>query len=377
MDPRLTVKIMNMIFENPLMPASGPLVEGLGNLLSLDGTLLGGLVTKTISREGAVVKKPCIVGGRHGIANSELWSEQDLDYWYEALDEFAGIRSKPLGVSVGYTADDLKTVIPSLEPFADFFEVSTHYNKDLLESIVRTARSCTSKPILIKLSPQVADDLRFVEDVLAYGADGIVAVNSFGPGLVLDLLHRRVRIGVQSGQTQEIIQDPPRAWISGPSVKPFALERIARLRRHFPDIVLIGCGGVENAQDVLEMVMAGADLVQMLSGALLHGRNHYDSVVSDLIPTMDRFDIADLASLRREGFSDLVIPAGYPKADNMRCTMCGHCIRVCPFSAPRLLKGHGIIFDHERCIRCGLCESLCPVEAIGGVLNMEVKVYED
>lgn len=351
------VEFCGMVFENPILPASGPLVEGLENLKSMDTLPLGGIVTKTISVEGADVKKPCIVGTKHMVFNTELWSEHDLAYWVKVLPGFVAQKTKPLGISIGYTAEDFQVTVPQLDPYADFFEVSTHYNKATLSDVVKSVTALTKKPVFIKMSPHITDEAAFVNTVLAGGARGIVAFNSFGPGAVIDLKRRALAIG--SGGD---------SWVSGPAIKPFALRRIARLRAMFPDLPIIGCGGVETAEDVLEMVLAGADLVQMLSSALLKGRGLYQTVVEDLDRVMQACEIDSVASLRQTPLEMEAKGRGhFPVVDKARCTSCGICVRICPFTAYEM---HGKpLLSAAKCIRCGLCESMCPVGAISEVLS--------
>lgn len=352
------VKLLGMTFANPLLPAAGPLTEGYENLLSLESLGLGGLVTKTVSVTGAEVRKPCIVARGNMVHNCELWSEYDLGYWHDTLEKLKPQMKRPLGVSAGYTPSELAIVIPKLEPFADFFEISTHYNKASLEEMVRAVTSMTQKPVFIKMSPHVEDDLSFVETVLKAGGAGIVAFNSFGPGLVVDLKHRSVLIGNQEGNT----------WVSGPAIKPFALNRIANIRKHFPKVPLIGCGGVQNATDALEMILAGADLVQLLSSALTEGRIIYGRIAESLQTTMRENGINSIAELRNTSIS--FTPSGrgaYPRITEA-CTGCMKCVKVCPFGAYQ--TGKPPIFNRDRCIRCGLCESTCLFNAIKGVLSV-------
>lgn len=354
----LKITLLGVTFENPLMPASGPLVDSLRNLEYFNNHLVGGLVTKTISVKGARVSKPCIVATKHMVHNTELWSEYPYEEWTEKiLPSLQPTLKKPLIISVGYNTQELEFLVPKLTPYADYFEVSTHYNKDALKSLVTMICSKTDKPVFIKLSPHVEDYLEFVRDAVACGASGVVAVNSLGPGLIVDLKRRAVKIGIEGGKS----------WVSGPAIKPIALNRVMNIRQAFPTLPIIACGGIETAEDVLEFMLAGADLVQMLSTALIKGRKVYDEIVTNLPHLLDYYGFANMEEvratpLRIEGLGQ----GGFPSIDRVKCTRCGLCVAICPEMA---LKMTGQVqVDETRCMSCGLCESRCPVTAIGGLL---------
>ena len=354
----LKMKLLGIEFENPLLPASGPSVGSLHSLEFFNDSKIGGIVTKTISVVGADVPKPCIVGNAHTIYNTELWSELPLEAWSEdILPKLKSKLKKPLIVCAGYTAEDFKVTIPKLEPFADFFEVSTHYGKDNLDALVRSICSLTDKPVFIKLSPHVADFIGFIDIALNAGAKGVVAINSVGPGICVDLKSRSLKIGTPDGHS----------WVSGPAIKPIALQRVMTIRKYYPDLPIIACGGVANAEDVLEFILAGADLVQMLSSALINGRQLYDQIVDELPFVMNKYDIESLESLRHTGLEIAVKGEGnFPRVDEAKCVLCHRCEKICPEFA--MAQNKKIINDPQRCIRCGLCESRCPTGAISGVL---------
>lgn len=354
----LKVELLNVKFENPLLPASGPIVGSLKSLRFFNDSNIGGLVTKTISIEGADVKKPCIIGNQFLVHNTELWSELPLSEWTDTiLPELKKEIRKPLIVCAGYTAEDFKKSIPLLDEYADFFEVSTHYGKDALRDLVTSICTLTDKPVFIKLSPHIVDYLDFVKTAVECGAKGVVAINSLGPGVAINLKRKAVTIGVNGGLS----------WVSGPAIKPVAIHRVMTIRKEFPDLPIIACGGVETADDVLEFILAGADLVQMLSAALIKGRQLYDEIVENLPNAMKKYDIKSIESLRKMSLN--IEPqglGGYPVIDEDKCTLCRRCVKICPEMA--MSVNVDVINDHDTCIRCGLCESRCPTEAISGVL---------
>jgi len=354
----LKVNLLGVEFENPLLPASGPSVGSLHSLRFFNNSKVGGIVTKTISIKGAKVRKPCIVADKNIVYNTELWSEKPLGIWTdEILPEICEDLKKPLIVCAGYTSEDFKISIPRLEPFADFFEVSTHYGKDSLHELVSTICQLTDKPVFIKLSPHVVDYIGFIDIALKAGASGVVAVNSVGSGVCIDLKKQSVKIGTAEGHS----------WISGPAIKPIALQRVMSIRNHYPDLPIIACGGVASATDVLEFILAGADLVQMLSSALINGRHLYDQIVEALPDLMRENDIESISSLRNTSLSvEVKGKGGFPVINQDLCVLCHKCTNICPEMA--MYQDNKIVNDPTKCIRCGLCESRCPTGAISGVI---------
>jgi dihydroorotate dehydrogenase (fumarate) len=360
----LTANLAGLSLANPLLPASGPLSGDAEKLLWLGRQGLGALVTKTIGIEAAVVPRPCIAGGKEALRNAELWSEFSADRW---VDEFLPAvkqgTSTPLIVSVGYTEDDLRRLVPRLEAFADAFEVSTHYVGTDLASIGRTVeviRSLTDKPVFLKVSPHLPEPVGFAETVLRAGATGVAAINSLGPTLAIDLGRRSVAWGNPQGE----------AWTSGPAIKPLALALVRRIKQAVPECVLIGTGGVQSAEDVLEFLLAGADAVQMLSAALLRGKDLYAKILTALPGVMEKYgfgSVAEATSVRLSPWEPRYVPR-FPVVDKHTCTRCGLCDRICPYFAMTSTKNAAAQVDPKVCFGCGLCQSRCPAGAISGVL---------
>ena len=357
----LSTNICGLKLENPLMPASGPLVGDFEKIMAIAGFGVGAIVTKTISSKAAEVPRPCIYGDNNKIMNAELWSEYPPEKWIEEILPKLRSESKvPIIVSVGYSKEDMEILIPRLNQYVDAFEISTHYvgkDLDVISQIVKTIRNNTDKPFFMKISPHIPDVVGFAKMAKENGSSGIVAINSIGPSMIIDIEKRKVLVGNVDGEV----------WTSGPSIKPIALAIVNKIKEAIPDFTIIGVGGVSSAQDVIEFLLAGADAVQMLSSAMIKGKDLYEKIISDLPKTLEYYgfnsiqDVID-SKLIKEKVS---FEPKYPKIQLKRCIGCKICERVCPYFAMKVNKKAKV--DVIKCFGCGLCEVRCPVNAISGM----------
>lgn len=351
--------------ENPLMPASGPLVGDYDKMMFIQSMGVGAIVTKTVSSVGADVPRPCIVGGKDYIMNCELWSEYGPEKWTdEFLPKLKRDSKVPVIISAGYVIEDMERLIPQLDQYADAFEISTHYvGKDgkSVGDVVRAIRKHTKKPVYMKLSPNTPDPLEFTRAAIEAGANGIVAINSLGPTLSIDIDNRRIKCGGEGGFV----------WTSGPVIKNLSLALIYMLRKEFEDITIIGTGGVKTADDVIEFLLAGADGVQMLSSAMLYGKTLYRKIIEDLPKALDKHGFKSVEEVRNTSLKHKVYyekdEIRYPKVIKNKCVECGKCQDNCPYFAITMAPFPQ--FDWSKCFSCGLCQSKCPTNAIYGVLG--------
>ncbi|WP_070001097.1 4Fe-4S binding protein [Cellulosilyticum sp. I15G10I2] len=348
--------------SNPLMPASGPLVGDDEKILAIADYGVGAMVTKTISIQGAKVVRPCIVGDKNSIMNAELWSEYPADTWIQKfLPRCMQSLKVPLFISVGYTKEDMAYLIPKLDPFAAAFEVSTHYVGKDLEAIgetVREIRKYTQKPFFMKVSPHIPDPVEFARVVLRNGGNGVVAINSLGPTMKVDLKSRKVTVGNTEGEV----------WTSGPVIKPMALAIIRKIKLAVPECTVIGVGGIQCVEDILEFLLVGADSVQMLSAAMLKGKDLYEKLVNELPAALDKYGFKSIEDVMQSRITahQVRYEPRFPVVDHEKCTRCGLCEKICPYFA--IQKSEKIIIDIKHCFGCGLCQSKCPVHAIQGAL---------
>ncbi|QMS84404.1 4Fe-4S binding protein [Candidatus Xianfuyuplasma coldseepsis] len=353
----LKVTIDGLQLDNPLMPASGPIVGDDEKLLFLQGEGVGALVTKTISTKEPQIPRPCIYGDRTFVMNSELWSEHAASTWIESfLPNLVKQKTRPLIISVGYTKEDMEYLIPKLDPFADAFEVSTHYvgkNLDVIADTVRTIRSHTEKPIYMKISPHIPDPVAFAKAVQAAGASGLVAINSLGPTMKINAKTRQIEYAPESGFV----------WMSGPAIKHLAQATVYTIKQVMPDFTVIGVGGIASAEDVIEFMLAGADAVQMLSGALIKGKQLYKKIINDLPKVLKKYGYTSIEDVQQTVLKN---PVTYepriPELDVEKCTECMLCEKICPYFA--ITMEDIITINPEKCFGCGLCISKCPTHAL-------------
>lgn len=355
----ISTKFDGLELLNPLMPASGPIVGDAKKMLWLEKEGCGAIVSKTISTKDAHIPHPCIYGDKDYIMNCELWTEYTKEKWInEFLPEFKNNSlGRPLIISVGYTKDDMKILIPLLDKFADAFEVSTHYvGNDLntLAETVKTIRSLTNKPFYMKISAHMPDPEGFARTIKENGANGVVAVNSLGPSMKIDIDSRSIIYGNSKGF----------AWTSGPYIKNIALATIYTIKSAEPSLTVIGVGGIQSADDVIEFLLAGASAVQMLSSAMLRGKGLYKKIIEDLPKSLAKHGFNSVQEVIDTNLNNHATfgKGDVPSINFDKCVKCGTCEKICPYFAINMDEKVNI--DSEKCFRCGLCVSKCPTKAM-------------
>jgi dihydroorotate dehydrogenase (subfamily 1) family protein len=361
----LSVEIAGIRFPNPIMPAAGPPVRDGRAMLRCAAGGAGGLVSKTISTRAATPPTPNIAEIPHGLVNTELWSELPPEQWIDREYAVARGTGLPLIVSLGYSADDIAWLAPRVRPFADAVELSTHYigeDAEPMVAAIRAAKAALDVPVFVKLSPLGREMVRAAEEAEAAGADGIVAINSFGPVLAIDPDTRQPYLGGSDGY----------GWLSGPALKPLALRCVRDIARAVR-IPVIGVGGVSHGIDAIEMLMVGASAVQVCTAAILHGPAVFGKIAHELDSWLDEHGYAAVTELRglAAGGMSAAWSAGMPVVSEGPCNGCELCAMSCPYDAISILDKLAVI-DLEACARCGLCVTSCRRGAIEWVPGVAV-----
>ncbi len=361
----LSVEIAGIRFPNPIMPAAGPPVRDGRAMLRCAAGGAGGLVSKTISRHAATPPTPNIAEIPHGMVNTELWSELPPEQWIDREYAIARGAGLPLIVSLGYSAEDIRWLAPRIRPYADAVELSTHYigeDAGPMVAAIGAAKAALDVPVFVKLSPLGREMVRAAEQAEAAGADGIVAINSFGPVLAIDPETRLPLLGGADGY----------GWLSGPALKPLALRCVRDIARAVR-IPVIGVGGVSRGIDAVELLMAGAVAVQVCTAAILHGPAVFGKIAAELDRWLDEHGFAAVSELRglAAGTQPATWSAGKPVVSAGPCNGCELCVMACPYEAITVVDKLAVI-DEAACVRCGLCVTRCRRGAIEWVPEVPV-----
>lgn len=231
--------------------------------------------------------------------------------------------------------------------------------------MVRWVREVTDLPVLVKMTPHVADIGAVGRAAKEGGASGFTAINTLKAvaGVDLETLTPLPVIGGASAV----------AGMSGPAIKPVALYCVSELLGDAAlGLPVSGAGGVASWQDAAEFLLLGARTVQVATAVMFRG---YE-IVGPMIEGLSAY-------LRRHGFRSVEEMVGRGRAalsessrtlsreqrlvsrvDAARCIRCGRCLVACRdggFQAIRWEDGRIPVVDQEACEGCGLCQLVCPV----------------
>ena len=261
----LATTLCGISLKNPVIAASGTFGYGLEFEKLVDLNALGGLVVKGLSREPIEGNpEPRLFETRAGMINSVgLQNVGVRAFVKDKLPRLAKFQTAVFANIFGYATDDYAEVVRVLEdaPGIVGYELNVscpntrhggiYFSSDpvLLSEVVTAVRPVAHRPLIVKLSPNVAAIEPLAKAAEAAGADAISLVNTF-IALAVDARTRRPRIGAGFG------------GLSGPAIKPIALRLVHQAARAVK-IPVVGMGGIATGEDAAEFLIAGATAVEV------------------------------------------------------------------------------------------------------------------
>ena len=293
------VNLLGIELDNPIIPASGTFGYGYEYAELYDINCLGSFSFKGTTLEPRFGNPtPRIAECASGMINSVGLQNPGVDAVIaHELPELKKHFHKPVMANVcGFSVEEYTEVCRRLdsEEQIGWFEVniscpnvhggglSFGTSPEAAASVVRSVRSVTKKPIIIKLSPNVTDIVTIAKACEDAGADGVSLINTL-LGMRIDLKSKRPVVANKMG------------GFSGPAVKPVAVRMVYQVYDAVK-IPIVGMGGISTAEDVIEMMLAGATAVEVGTANL---PNPYASkdIVDALPAAMEKYGIKNLSDI--------------------------------------------------------------------------------
>ena len=296
---RLSVSLCGIELDNPVIAASGTFGYGCEFAELYDINCLGTFSFKGTTREARFGNPtPRIAEAYAGMLNAVGLQNPGVDAVIsEELPRLAQVFHKPVIANVsGFSAEEYVEVCRKLDaqPQVGWLEVniscpnvhgggmSFGTDPNAAAEVVRAVKAVTTKPVIVKLSPNVTDIVSIAKACEDSGADAISLINTV-MAMRIDLKTRRPVLANVTG------------GLSGPAVFPLALRMVWQVSKAVK-IPVVGLGGVSSAEDVIEMMLAGASAVQV-GAANLRDPFACRKIIDELPAVMDRYRIENMKDI--------------------------------------------------------------------------------
>ncbi len=292
------VKIAGVEFKNPVMTGSGTFGSGMEYGEFVDLNRLGAVVTKGVANVPWVGNPtPRVAEVYGGMLNAIGLQNPGIDVFMERDIPFLKQYDTKIIVNVcGKTEEDYIEVVEKLgnEPAVDMLEINVScpnvkegaiafgQQTEALYQITEKIKKYAKQPIIMKLSPNVTDIGEMAKAAEAAGADAISLINTL-TAMKIDIHRKTFAIANKTG------------GMSGPAIKPVAVRMVYQAAQAVK-IPIIGMGGIANAEDAIEFILAGASAVSV--GAM-NFVNPYTTieVIEGIEAYMRQYDINDITEL--------------------------------------------------------------------------------
>lgn len=299
---RLETEFCGVKFRNPLVLASGVLGVTGASLRYVVRSGAGGVTSKSIwLSEHAGHPSPVIVANEHYMLNAVGLPDAGIEKAKIELGGYMKNKPAPLIASIvaGRIADfgEIAEKVSELKP--DIIEVNiscpnveSEFGKPFAcvgkdaAAVTKVVRRKTRIPVIVKLSPNVMSIVEIAKAVVDAGADGVCAINTVGPGMMIDLETRQPVLSNKAG------------GVSGPAIKPIAIKAVYDIHKAIPHLPIIGTGGVLTGEDAVEMIMAGATLVGVGTAVYYRDVKCFGLIADEMVKWGKKHKVLSLKEIR-------------------------------------------------------------------------------
>lgn len=296
----LSTKLGKITLKNPLILGSGILGVTGASLVNVAKNGAAGVTTKSISmnpREGH--PNPTVLVYSEGLINAVGLSNEGVEKSIEEI-KYARDHSDAVIIAsiVGFSIEEFGRIakeISKANPHMIELNLSCPNVEDehgkpyatdakLAAAAVHEVKKNTKLPIIAKLSPNVNNIAEIAQAVEKAGADAICAINTVGPGMVININAAKPVLANKAG------------GVSGPAIKPIAVRCVYDIYKAV-NIPIIGIGGITTGEDAVEMMMAGASAVGIGSAVYYRGIEVFDKINSEIQEFMKKHGYKSISEI--------------------------------------------------------------------------------
>ena len=293
------VSLCGIELSNPIIPASGTFGFGYEFAALYDINILGSISFKGTTKDPRFGNPtPRIAECEKGMLNSVGLQNPGVDKVIsEELPKLKACFKKPVMANVsGFSVDDYVYTVEKLDAESQigWFEINISCpnvhggglafgtSAQNAAAVTKAVKRVTKKPVIIKLSPNVTDITEIAKACEAEGADGISLINTL-LGMKIDLKTKKPVLANKAG------------GFSGPAIKPVAVRMIYQVYDAVK-IPIVGMGGITTAEDVIEIMLAGATAVEVGAANLVEPFA-CKNIIEDLPRVMEKYKIQNLTDI--------------------------------------------------------------------------------
>ena len=390
----LTTEFLGIKSPNPFWLASAPPTDKEYNVRRAFEAGWGGVVWKTLGAEGPPVVN--VNGPRYGavygadrrllgLNNIELITDRDL---FTNLEEIKRVKAdypdRAMIVSIMVPCEEAawKAILPLVEETgADGIELNfgcphgmsergmgaaVGQVPEYIEMVTRWCKQYYSKPVIVKLTPNITDIRKPAAAAKAGGADAVSLINTINSitSVNLDTMSPEPSIDGKGSH----------GGYCGPAVKPIAMSMVSEIARgdETRGMEISGIGGITTWRDAAEFITLGCGNVQVCTAAMTYGFKIVQEMISGLLEWMDEKGHTSIADFKGAAVPNVTdwqyLNLNYvAKAviNQDLCISCGRCFAACEDTSHQAIamsEDRTFTVIDEECVACNLCVNVCPVE---------------